>query len=445
MKMIIKSGKPLRGTVQIPGDKSISHRAILFSALAEGRSQINNLLIAGVTENMLDALPGLGVQWTLKGTQLTVRSPGLDGWKPPLEPLDCGHSATTLRLLAGACAAAGIPVLLDGSESLRTRPMARIVDPLWEMGVPIQALGEGGTAPLQLGSILTDQTFQALNYRAPVASAQVKSCLLLAGLRAQGALTYTEPSPSRDHTERMLSQQGVDIQREELPDGQIRVTMEPLGEHHLLPLDLTIPGDLSSASFLITAALITPGSDLTLPSVGLNPTRTGMLDALREMGARIEIRNRKQIHGEPIGDLQVQHSRLKGILLENPQVVRMIDELPIFAVAAACAEGKTAVRDAGELRLKESDRIAALCRELNVLGVNIEEHRDGFTIQGGGPLQGGRVRPGKDHRMAMALAVAGMNAANPVIVEGAEIISESFPSFSRELTKLGGLIIKEEK
>lgn len=445
MKMIIQPGGPIQGTAQLPGDKSISHRAILFSALAKGQSRINNLLIAGVTENMLGALPNLGVKWTLKETQLTVRSCGLDEWKPPLEPLDCGHSATTLRLLAGACAAAGIPVLLDGSESLQTRPMARIVDPLWEMGVPIQALGEGSTAPLQLGSTLKDQSFRALTYYAPVASAQVKSCLLLAGLRAQGTLTYTEPSPSRDHTERILAQQGVKIQREERPDGQVRVIMEPLGKQHLLPLDLTIPGDLSSASFLITAALITPGSDLTLPAVGLNPTRTGMLDALREMGARIEIRNRKQVHGEPIGDLQVQHSQLQGILLENPQVVRMIDELPIFAVAAAFAEGQTTVRDAGELRLKESDRITALSRELGALGVNIEEHQDGFTIQGSSTLQGGRVRPGKDHRMAMALTVAGLNARDPVVVEGSEIISESFPGFARSLAHLGASIIEEDK
>ncbi|MFO8036249.1 MAG: 3-phosphoshikimate 1-carboxyvinyltransferase [Anaerolineales bacterium] len=443
MKMKVTPSGPLTGSVALPGDKSISHRAILFSALAEGTSRIKGILVAGVTESMLTALQGLGVEWDLKGRDLAVHGRGLSGLEAPSEPLNCGNSATTMRLLAGACAAAGIPVVLDGSESLRARPMARIVKPLWEMGVPIKALGEGGTAPLQIAMLLRGHSLQGLDYHSPVASAQVKSCLLLAGLAAEGPIRYTEPSPSRDHTERMFSDMGVGIQRKVREDGSVQVAMEPMQKRRIHPLAIAVPGDISSAAFLIVAALITPGSDILLRGVGLNPTRTGMLDALQEMGARIEIRGLRQAHGEPVGDLRVRHSSLQGIQLGDPLVVRMIDELPVFAVAAACAEGETTVKDAGELRLKETDRISALREELRKLGVGIEEREEGFTIQGGAPLMGGRVGAHGDHRMAMALAVAGLNAEKPIEIEGAEMVEESFPGFGRTLKSLGGDVVME--
>jgi len=440
MDLTVIPGSSLSGTVTLPGDKSISHRAILFASLAGGISRVENLLVAGVTESMLSAVEKLGVPLTLDGNTLTVHGQGLRGFKAPLEPLDCGHSATTMRLLVGACAAAGIPVVLDGSPGLRTRPMARVVDPLWEMGVPIKAVGEGGTAPIQIAAVGDGSPLQALTYSAPVASAQVKSCLLLAGLAAESRTVYEEPSPSRDHTERMFNHMGVELEREAREDGSVWVGMEPLGSRPLDPLHMTIPGDISSAGFLIVAALITPGSDVTLSGVGLNPTRTGLLDALREMGAHLEISNREQVSGEPVGDIRVRHSPLTGITVADPLVVRMIDELPIFAVAASCAEGKTVVRDAGELRLKETDRIAALCEALHALDVKVEEQEDGFRIQGGHPLQEGQVTSHGDHRMAMALAVAGLAAKGPVQVRGAEMVEESFPSFGHTLRSLGATL-----
>ncbi len=440
MEMIVTPSGPLRGTVSLPGDKSISHRAILFASLAGGTSRVENLLGAGVTESMLSAVEKLGVPLTLDGNTLTVHGQGLCGFKAPLEPLDCGHSATTMRLLAGACAAAGIPVVLDGSPGLRARPMSRVVDPLWEMGVPIKAVGEGGTAPIQIAAVRKTRPLQALTYSAPVASAQVKSCLLLAGLAAENKTEYVEPAPSRDHTERMFGHMGVDLEREVREDGSVRVVMEPLGNRSLAPLNMTVPGDISSAGFLIVAGLITPGSDVVLSGVGLNPTRTGLLDALRQMGAHMEVSNREQVSGEPVGDIRVRHSSLQGIIVDDPLVVRMIDELPIFAVAAASAEGETVVRDAAELRLKETDRIAALCEELVALGVQIEEREDGFRIEGGTPLRGGQVKSHGDHRMAMALAVAGMAATGPVQVRGAEMVEESFPRFGHTLRSLGATL-----
>ena len=437
MQLTVNPGGPLKGTVTLPGDKSISHRAILFASLADGSSRVENLLVAGVTERMLAAVRDLGVSISVEGTTLAVEGRGLRGFQAPLKPLDCGHSATTMRLLAGACAAAGIPVVLDGSPGLRTRPMSRVVDPLWDMGVPIQALGDDGTAPLQIATLLDSMSLQALDYSSPVASAQLKSCLLLAGLAAENKTIYVEPAPSRDHTERMFEHMGVALKREVRGDGSVRVLMEPLGDRVLSPLHMTVPGDISSAGFLIVAGLITPGSDVVLSGVGLNPTRCGLLDALREMGAHLEISNRKHVSGEPVGDIRVNHSPLRGITVEDPLVVRMIDELPIFAVAAACAQGETVVRDAAELRLKETDRIAALCEELDGLGVEVEEREDGFHIQGGRPLQGGRVSSHGDHRMAMALAVAGLAAEDAVQVRGAEMVDESFPRFGETLRSLG--------
>lgn len=445
MKLYVTPGGPLNGTVDLPGDKSISHRAILFSALAEGISRVNNCLVAGVTERMLAALQALGVRWELKGEELTVHGRGLHGLNAPVEPIHCGHSATTMRLLAGACAAAGIPVVLEGSESLQSRPMSRIVDPLRVMDVSLKALGEGCTAPLQLAARPEGQTLRGMAYRAPVASAQVKSCLLLAGLAAESPLEYTEPSPSRDHTERMFSQMGAGIKRKERRDGSVQVVLKPRRDRAMHPVDMAVPGDISAAAFLMVAALITPGSDVLLKGVGLNPTRTGILVALQNMGAQIKVQHLRQIHGEPVGDLHVRHSPLQGIVVGDPLVVRMIDELPVLGVAAAYADGETTIDDAGELRLKETDRISALCEELGKLGVAIEAQEEGFTIQGGTPLKGGRVKAHGDHRMAMALAVAGLGAERAVEIEGAEVVKESFPAFTRTLNALGEKVAFKEE
>ncbi|MBS1250802.1 MAG: 3-phosphoshikimate 1-carboxyvinyltransferase [Chloroflexi bacterium] len=437
-------GNKLRGQTHLPGDKSISHRAIILAALGNGQSQIENLLVAGVTQPMLQALDQLGLDTNLEGTTLVVNAAGVEGLRIPNTPIFCGNSATTMRLLAGALAAVGLPAILDGSDGLRRRPMARIVDPLWEMGVPIRARGEGGTAPLDLAPRVTDRSLRGIKHHPPVASAQVKTCLLLAGLAADDTVTIHEPAPSRDHTERLFASLGLNIERLENPDGTVTVSLHPADEWELPPLQLALPGDISSAAFLIVAALTTPGSAITLRDVGLNPTRTGLLDALQAMDANLEVQPRGERHGEPVGDITARYSKLQGTEIADPLVVRMIDEMPIFALAAAHAQGQTLVRDAEELRHKESDRITALCAELQTLGVNIAETPDGFTIQGGTSLTGGTVQSHGDHRLAMTLAIAGLNAQSPVTVHEADIITESFPNFAATLRSLGASLAGKE-
>lgn len=438
MMLVISPGKPLHGEITLPGDKSLSHRAALFAALAEGESQIDNFLISGVTEAMLNAIRELGVKWQLHGSRLVVEGRGFYRLHEPVGPIDCGNSATTLRLLTGALAAAGVPVIIDGSEGLRRRPMGRIVDPLKAMGVIIQATN--GCAPLEL----TQSIFplHPLHYRLPVASAQVKSCLLLAALAASGPSDLEEPGPSRDHTERMLRCMGVDVQQGE-DDYQIRlIPPQPL---RLNPMQIMLPGDFSAAAFLIVAGLIVPGTEIWLRGVGLNPTRTGLLDALLSMGADITITHQTEQGGEPIGDLRICYSVLQGIEVAGEQVVRMIDEFPVFAVAAAFAHGPTMVSEAEELRYKESDRIGALCQELSRIGVDAQEAPDGFIIQGGYPVHGGSAVSHGDHRLAMALAVAGLATIQPVQINGAEIIAESFPDFVECLRNLGAQIDLESE
>jgi 3-phosphoshikimate 1-carboxyvinyltransferase len=434
MKLNISPNHPLNGSITLPGDKSISHRAALFAALARGESRIGNFLEAGVTAVLLGALAELGVFWYLEEGVLTIVGEGLEGLHTPVGPLDCGNSATTLRLLIGALTAANIEAVLDGSEGLRRRPMKRVVAPLSQMGAQIQASDEG-TAPLQLLSRAADQPLQGITYEMPVASAQVKTAILLAALAADSPTTVVEPCPSRDHTERMLASMGVQVNTQ--PGSAPRVTLTPPSPLVLNPLDLVIPGDFSSAAFLIVAALINPGSSITIENVGLNPTRAGLLDVLQQMGADVRINNRREQHGEPIGNLTVRYSELKAVEVSGPLVVRMIDEFPVFAVAASQAEGQTVVRDALELRHKESDRIQAICRVLGQQGISTGETRDGFVLNGQGQFQGGEVIAGGDHRLAMAMAVAGLIANTPMHIYGAEIIHESFPEFSDTLKKLG--------
>jgi 3-phosphoshikimate 1-carboxyvinyltransferase len=440
----VRPGQPLRGEAAIPGDKSISHRAALFAALADGESSFENFQVSGVTEAMLSGLRLLGVSITLDGTHLRVAGVGLHGMARQLignqdqevPTLDCGNSATTMRLLAGGLATAGAAVVLDGSPGLRRRPMTRIVAPLQQMGVPVESTE--GCAPLTLGRARFP--LKAIEINLPVASAQVKSCLLLAALSAAGASTLREPGPSRDHSERMLRKMGVTIlsATQETQSGCEYITrLQPPPGDKLKPLGMTIPGDFSAASFLIVAALITPGSQVSLEGVGLNPTRTGLLDALRAMGGDIHASNLRESGGELLGNLTIRHSQLRGIEVDGPLVVRMIDEFPAFAVAAAYARGVTIVRQAEELRYKESDRISALCQELKKLGVAVEEFQDGFRIQGSGVVAGGEVESHGDHRLAMSLALAGLASERPVSVQGGQVISESFPDFSRQLAALG--------
>jgi 3-phosphoshikimate 1-carboxyvinyltransferase len=413
----------------------------LFAALAKGESRIEHFLTAGVTHAMLEALTGLGVPWDLQGDVLVVHSGGLSAWQVPTQPLNCGNSATSLRLLAGALATSGLPAVLDGTPGLRRRPMERILQPLRQMGVPIQAAA-GSTAPLTLQRRSPDQPLLPLQYHLPVASAQVKSCLLLAGLAARESTTLFEPGPSRDHTERMLRTMGVHVESSS-EHGKYITHLFPPGSLHLSPLNIALPGDLSAASFLIVAALITPGSDIKLCNVGLNPTRTGLLEALQRMGAEIEITPQPNQGTEPIGDLIVRFSKLEGTDISGEQVVRMIDEFPAFAIAAAFANGESTVRQAEELRYKESDRIEALVYELNRLGIQASEDADGFRIHGGRLPSGGEVDAHGDHRLAMALALAGLAGQGAITVTGAHLFAESFPEFPQVLSGLGAEVSVE--
>lgn len=443
MNLITAPGNPLRGILEMPGDKSISHRAALFAALAEGESRIENFLVAGVTKVMLKALDNLSATWELDGRTLTVQGLGFNRAKFSMASnhFDCGNSGTTLRLLAGACAALGIPAVLDGSAGLRRRPMKRIVAPLQKMGVVIEASPEN-TAPLKLSSRPEGKRLRPLDYALPVASAQVKSCLLLAGLAADGATRLQEPGPSRDHTERMLRSMGVDIQTSMRESGEsgkpeyiTQITPPDCGQ--LSPLYMAIPGDISSAAFLIVAACITPGSQLTLQNVGLNPTRTGLLSALQNMGADIQVTRQGERSGEPVGDIEVWYAPLQATQVSGPLVVRMIDEFPAFSIAAAHARGQTVVSQANELRHKESDRIRALCEGLREVGIQANGTRDGFVINGGPTPEGGVINAHGDHRLAMAFAITGLASRSKVTVGGAEIISESFPGFTTQLRRLG--------
>ncbi len=437
MRIELHQSTPLHGKCVVPGDKSLSHRTALLASLAEGESRIENYLDSGVTRAMLNALKSLSVRWVLDGDVLTIQGTGPRGLRPADDVLDCGHSATTLRLLTGALAGANVPCVLDGSPGLRARPMGRILDPLREMGVPIEAASEG-TAPLILSRRRPVDRLKGLSTSLPVASAQVKSAILLASLGADGETKVEEPGPSRDHTERLLSVMGVQVVRD--PEA-FRVTLIP-PNHPLLPLHLCLPGDISSGAFLICAALIVPGSEITVQNVGLNPTRIGLLNALEAMGAQIEIQLKIDEPGEPVGDVRVRASDLHGIEVDNELVVRMIDEFPIFAVVAAVAEGETVVRGAQELRYKESDRISALCRVLRAVGADIEELPEGFRIQGRQSLRGNaQVSSHGDHRLAMALCVAGLVAEQPIVLEDAEIIAQSFPGFVGQLHDLSTEVV----
>ena len=437
MILAINPNKPIFGSTRLLGDKSISHRAALFAALAEGTSHIHNFLVAGVTRAMLDNLTLLGISWQLANTDLVVEGKGLKGFQTPAEPLFCGNSATTLRLLTGAVSAAGVSAILDGSSGLRHRPMKRILSPLQSMGVPVTGSPQD-TAPITIKSRTTPK-LSAKDFTLQIASAQVKTTLLLAALNADSSTSITEPETSRNHSELMLQTMGVDISIS--PDLK-RVRLNP--PHHLTPLNINIPGDISSAAFLIVAACILPSSHLEITNVGLNPTRIGLLDTLKQMGANIQVNLDREHNNEPSGTIIVRYSKLRGTNISGDLVVQMIDEFPAFAVAAAYADGETNVSQAQELRYKETDRIATLCQEFNKLGANCVENPDGFTIQGQQSIQGGIASSHGDHRLGMALSILGLKTDKPTQIENAEIISESFPGFVSTLNQLGTQIRQRE-
>jgi len=448
--LCVQPGFGLSGKAYLPGDKSLSHRLALFAALATGESRISGFLSAGVTHALLNSIELLGVKTHFEQDTLIVQSPGYRNFTPPRTPLDCGNSATTMRLLTGALAAANIPAILDGSEGLRLRPMERIVKPLQQMGVVIHA--KDGCAPLVIEK--SSHPLKNISYELPVASAQVKSCLLLSALAAKGETRLIEPGPSRDHTERLMNSMGVNVESHVLPNSShtpiqyITRLVPPQGWGSVwdfAPIQIDIPGDISSAAFLIVATLITPGSNLILENVGLNPTRTGLLDVLQEMGADLIVNSTGEAGGEPVGSIIVRSSSLSATTISGPVVVRMIDEFPALAVAAAFAKGKTTVLDAYELRHKESDRIKTMCSGLQQCGINAVETVDGFIIEGDPMFHHDKstlntpllLHPQGDHRLAMSFTLLGLNGRQPVNISHAEIINESFPEFVNILQGLG--------
>lgn len=422
--------KPLQGVTAVPGDKSISHRAVLFAAIAEGTSHIRRWLPAGDTLATLAAVQAMGVRVAIDkksatAWDLTIEGRGLHGLQPPDGALDARNAGTCMRLMAGILAGQRFPVVLDGSSQLRKRPMRRIADPLALMGAQIAT--HDGKAPLHI----TPAQLHGIAYEMPVASAQVKSALLLAGLYADAPTRVYEPGPARDHTERMLTAMGANIT---VADGWI--TIQPQTEP-LQPLDLTVPGDISSAAFLLVAASLVLHSAITIRNVGVNETRTGILEMLDAMGAAVAIQEPRLSGGEPVADLTVGFEELQSAAIGGAMVVRGIDELPVLAVAATQAAGTTTVSDAAELRVKEVDRIGVLAGELRKLGVAMGEQADGFTIAGPARLFSAEVDSHDDHRLGMSLAVAGLVTHGLTLVGDAGCIADSFPGFVETMQALG--------
>jgi 3-phosphoshikimate 1-carboxyvinyltransferase len=423
-RLAVSLSGPLRGSIRVPGDKSISHRALMFGALAEGQSRIEGFLPSGDCLATLDCLRALGVEIVrLDETTMMIHGCGLRGLQKPISPLNCARSGTTMRLLAGILAGQSFNSILTGDPQLLSRPMRRVTEPLRAMGAEIE--DADGCAPLTIHG----QRLRGHDHTLAVASAQVKSALLLAGLYADGPTVVRQPGPARDHTERMLAAMGVNVVATGLD-----VTLNPVDR--LASNSLAVPGDISSAAFPLVAAALLDGSEVTIEGVGVNPTRTGLLGVLDEMGVRIEVDNARGQGGEPVADLTVHSSGLCGVEIGGDTVVRMIDEFPILAVAATQAIGTTVARDATELRVKETDRIAVIVEGLRAMDARIEPQSDGFTVEGPTLLHGAVVDSGGDHRLAMALVVAGMIAEGETVVENAECIADSFPGFEATMQSL---------
>jgi len=417
--------RSIRGRIRVPGDKSITHRAYLLGALARGTTRVTNPNLGSDCEGTLRAAALLGARVTRDAQAVEIEGTGGVLTEPPAV-IDCGNSATSLRLLMGVLA--GMPGIgiLTGDSSLCERPMDRVIEPLTRMGARIWSRSEG-RAPLAVRG----GPLRGIEYRLPVASAQVKSAILLAGLAAQGATTVIEAAPTRDHTERMLAAFGAEPRIEENPGGGRAIHLAEGAKLGGVPVD--VPGDPSAAAFYLVAALILPDSEVVIERVAMNPTRRGILDTLIEMGGQIEIRGLTEDGFEPQATVVARSSRLRAVELAGSRIAGLIDELPVLAVAAAAAEGSTAVRDAAELRVKESDRIALVCRGLAAAGVRVEEYRDGFVVHGGLRPQAAAVDAGGDHRIAMAMAVLGLAAAGPIEIHGAAGIATSFPDFVAQL------------
>jgi len=427
--------KSLKGEITIPPDKSISHRAVIFASIAHGKSIVRNFLMAEDPISTMNAMKSLGIEIQSKGnygTELIVYGKGLGNLKEPFDVINCGNSGTTIRLLSGLLAGNQFLSILTGDDSLKQRPMARVINPLKEMGANVMARAADKYPPL----VIRGGRLRAIEYKMPVSSAQVKSCLMLAGLYADGTTSISEPSKSRDHTERMLSAMGAPVKVE---GNVIKIVGKELPNLHLSPFDLTVPGDFSSAAFFIVGAALIPDSEILLKDVGINPTRTGLLNVLDKVGAAVKLQNRRDISGEPVADIFCKTAdKLKPIKIGGEVMPLLIDEFPILCVLASQAEGISEIRGAQELRVKESDRIKAMVTELRKMGVEIEEYPDGVDIKGKAQLTGSTLESYGDHRIAMSLSIAGLIADGETIINNPECVDISFPGFYEKVRQIAG-------
>ncbi|NWF61157.1 MAG: 3-phosphoshikimate 1-carboxyvinyltransferase [Fischerella sp.] len=423
------SGLSLRGRIRVPGDKSISHRSLMLGAIAQGETQIQGLLLGEDPCSTASCFQAMGAEISPLNTELVrVKGIGLGNLQEPVDVLNAGNSGTTIRLMLGLLAShPGRFFTVTGDSSLRSRPMSRVVKPLQQMGAEIWGRKGNSLAPLAIQG----QALKPTHYHSPIASAQVKSCILLAGLMTEGQTTVTEPALSRDHSERMLRAFGakLDIDPE---TNSVTIT----GPAQLVGQTVIVPGDISSAAFWLVAGAIVPDSELVIENVGINPTRTGILEALAMMGADIQLLNEREVAGEPVADLRVRSSRLQSSTIAGDIIPRLIDEIPILAVAAVFAEGITVIKDAAELRVKESDRIAVMAQQLNKMGAKVTELPDGMEITGGTPLVGTDVDSHTDHRIAMSLAIAALVATNTTTIQRAEAAAISYPDFIPTLQRV---------
>jgi 3-phosphoshikimate 1-carboxyvinyltransferase len=425
MQLRISPAAKLSGEIEVPSDKSISHRAVMLSSLAGGECRIVNFLFSEDCLRTAECFRAMGISIERENATLIVKGKGLIGLSSPGDILFAGNSGTTIRLMLGILAGQPFEALITGDESIKKRPMLRIVEPLRKMGAGIHGRENGNFAPIEIkgGSL------KGIEYDLPVASAQIKSCLMLASLFAEGKTVLTEPAASRDHTERMFEHLGIQFKKD---GNRIEIGRCP----GFAPSEINIPSDISSAAFFMAAAAICPGSKVTLKNVGMNPTRTGIIDVLHRMGAKIEVENEIILSNEPRADITVSYSDLKAVELGGEIIPRIIDEIPIIAIAATQAEGRTVIKDAKELRVKESDRIARMAELLRGLGANVEETQDGMVIEGKTDLSGGSFDSHGDHRIAMSAAIAGLISKDGVIVENTDCINTSFPGFEDIFKKL---------
>lgn len=415
----------ISGVIEVPGDKSISHRAVMFSSIAKGTTKITNFLNGEDCLHTINAFRSLGVSIEISGTTVTITSNGIDSLKEAKIPLYFGNSGTTARLMIGLLAGLPVMTIIYGDPYLTERPMDRVINPLKQMGANIEGRGQGKLLPLAIKG----EKLAGINYRLPIKSAQVKSAVLLAGLLADGKTTVIEETKTRDHTENMLAAFGADIN---VNGNEVTIS----NKQTLESIDVHVPGDISSAAFLLVAAAIVPGSELTLKNVGLNESRSGIIDVLINMGANIKISNQEVLSGEKSGDITITYTKLTSTTIDGDMIPRLIDELPVIALLATQADGTTVIKDAEELRVKETDRIEAVVDVLSTLGAHIQPTEDGMIIEGGTPLNGGEISSYNDHRIAMMGAIASLIASDDVTLDDDASIAVSYPNFFEDLQRI---------